>query len=163
MKAVSAMLLGQPNRSARDYRKISAEYKEKIFQDEHDVRLYYVAAFLHYKLEFLWRNQRIVSDWKIFRYYIMYALSKKAAGRGEVLGKKRGHLEHYVTEMVALCNDEERLKGAIAKICTVLTEQVNALGLDSRERIRDTVRSDTFFASFDRELQKLDIGVTGGN
>ena len=153
------MLLYQPNRSARDYRKISAEYKEQIFLDTHDVRMYYVAAYLHYKLEFLWRNQRIPSEWKIFRYYIMYALSRKAGGRGPLLTKRRAEAEKYVAELVALYHDEERLKAAIRAVAELLTAQVAASGLDSRERIRDTIRSDTFFATFDRDLQKLEIGV----
>ncbi len=159
MKAVSAMLLYQPNRSARDYRKISAEYKEEIFLDAHDVRLYYVAAYLHYKLEFLWRNQRILPEWKIFRYYIMYALSRKAGGRGAILTKRKGEIEKYVSELTSVYHDEERLKKAIRTVCEALTTQVTALGLDSRERTRDTIRSDTFFSNFDRELQRLDTGV----
>lgn len=39
MKAVAATLLYQPNRSARDYRGITAEYQERLFQENHDVRL----------------------------------------------------------------------------------------------------------------------------
>jgi hypothetical protein len=159
MKAVSAMLLFQPNRSARDYRKISADYKEDIFLDDHDVRLYYVAAYLHYKLEFLWRNQRIPPEWKIYRYYIMYALSRKALGRGAIFGRRRADVERFVSDLRALYHDEERLKRAIKKVSNALSSQVASLGLDSRERIRDAIRSDSFFASFDRDLEKLDLQI----
>ena len=62
MKAVAACLLFQPQRAARDYRGILSEYKGKIFLDEHDVRIYHAVAYLYYRIEFLWRNQRIASN-----------------------------------------------------------------------------------------------------
>ena len=50
MKAIAATYLGQPNRAARDYRGVRGEFKDEIFQPDHNVELYHLAAMCSYKL-----------------------------------------------------------------------------------------------------------------
>lgn len=52
MKAVSSTLLGQPNRSSRDYKRIFNENASVIFKEEDDVRLYHAIAYLTTDLSF---------------------------------------------------------------------------------------------------------------
>ncbi len=62
MKAVAASLLFQPQRAGRDYRGIISDYEDKLFLDGQDVRIYHAVAYLYYRLEFLWRNQRVDNE-----------------------------------------------------------------------------------------------------
>lgn len=77
MKAVAACLLCQPQRAARDYRGILSEYENKIFLDDHDVRVYHAVAYLYYRIEFLWRNQKLPNEYITFRYYILAGIGLK--------------------------------------------------------------------------------------
>jgi hypothetical protein len=152
MKAVAATLLNQPNRAARDYRGISLEYQDKLFKDEHDVRPYYASCYLHYKLDFLWRNQRIDSSLKIYRYYLMAAIGRTAFGSGDVFSKRKSDIEQISDRVIRFCDNETVMKSVIEKIGRALNRRISSMGIDAREKLRDTIRSETFAKAFDSDL-----------
>ena len=159
MKSVAATLLNQPNRSGRDYRGIIAEYQDRLFQDDHDVRLYYSACYLQYKLDYMWRNQKIDAALKIYRYYILAAIGKKAVAGGDVFNKKKSEIEKIVQKIVTFAEDESRFKSAVEKIEKILVNQLAQFDTDTRERLRDVIRSESFAKSFDIELAKTSLPV----
>ncbi len=139
MKAVAATLLNQPNRSARDYRGITAEYQDRLFLDEHDVRLYHAACYLHYRLDYLWRNQKLDNALKIYRFYFMAAIGKKVIGDGDVFTRRRQDIEAISAKIVALAGAETRLKAAIEKTHDLLLARIAATDTSTRERLRDVI------------------------
>lgn len=145
MKAVSATIINQPNRSARDYKKIFKENSQKIFHVDSDVRLYHAIAYLYYRLEFLWRNQKIDNSLKIFRYYILWAVFNKITGGVNVLNQKPAKIAKMAKELVDFAADEEGFKLSVKKVAGELEATVKGLGAESREKLRDTIRSDSFF------------------
>jgi hypothetical protein len=155
MKVVAATLLNQPNRSGRDYRGIIREYQDRLFQDEHDVRLYYAACYLNYKLDFLWRNQRIDSAMKIYRYYLLAAIGRKLIEGRDPFASRKADLEVSLKALSDLTEDEHRLKQVIAIVYRLLEKQIRTLGLTARERLRDAIRSESFAKSFDAELSRV--------
>ncbi len=160
MKVVAATILHQPNRSARDYRGISAEYQDRLFQEDHDVRLYYAACYLNYKLDFLWRNQRLDSGLKIYRFYILSGIGSKVLGSGDVFSKKKSDIENAANSLILLCDDENRLKAAINNVSAVVESRVKALGTEtSRERLRDAIRSESFAKFFESELSASNFSI----
>jgi hypothetical protein len=144
MKAVAACLLFQPQRAARDYRGLVSEYNESIFLDDHDVRIYHAVAYLYYRLEFLWRNQKIPSDYKTLRYYILAGIGLKMTGGKNVFSMKKNKLAAAAESITALCKDEEALKAAVEEIALVVQGRLTEMGVTGQERIRDTIRSETF-------------------
>lgn len=152
MKAVAACLLFQPQRAARDYRGILQEYEGIIFLDDHDVRIYHAVAFLYYRLEFLWRNQRIDSEHKTFRYYILAGIGLRLTDGKNVFSLRRNKLVEAATKLVRICKDEEALKGEIVSIINVVDDRLKELGVTTQERIRDTIRSETFSSVFKERI-----------
>lgn len=148
MKTVTAALVDQPNRSSRDYRRIYEENRNTLFLDDHDVRVYYASSYLNYRLDFLWRNQRLNSDYKLYRYYLIYVLSKAAAGGKNVLSMKKGDAAKYANALVELAKNEEKIKefgsAVAARMESLLGDDIRS----NRERVRDQMRSDTFFSRF---------------
>ena len=157
MKAVAATLLNEPNRSARDPRGITAEYQDKLFLEEHDVRLYHAACYLHYRLDYLWRNQKLNNELKIYRFYFMAAIGKKVIGNTNVFTKKRQDIEAISAKIVDLAGDESRLRAAVKKLHDLLNTQISEKS--TREKIRDTIRSESFARTFDRILEKETISI----
>lgn len=157
MKAVAATLLNQPNRSARDYRGITAEYQDRLFLDEHDVRLYHAACYLHYRLDYLWRNTKLDSKLKIYRFYFMAAIGKKIIGSGDVFARRRQDIEAISANIVGLAGNEVRLKTVIEKTHDLLQVRIAATDTGTRERLRDAIRSETFAKAFDRDLAAATI------
>ncbi|MEO7688633.1 MAG: AIPR family protein [Sphingomonas sp.] len=157
MKAVAAAILNQPNRSARDYRGITAEYQDRLFLDDHDVRLYYAACYLHYRLDYLWRNQKIDSSLKIYRFYIMAAIGRKAIVSGNVFSQKRQDIEAASDKIVALCDNELKLKFAVEEVSKVINSKIMSFDTSTREKLRDAIRSETFAKLFDSALENEKI------
>ncbi|MFT9019161.1 AIPR family protein [Acetobacter malorum] len=153
LKAISATLLGQPNRSARDYKKIYNENKRVIFQENSDVRLYHSIAYLYYRLEFLWRNQKIDSSLKIYRFYIMWAVYVIITKGVNVLQiHKPNQIAAIAKSIIDTVSDEEAFKSIINDVSKNLIESAGQLSSESREKLRDTIRSDTFLQGVRQKL-----------
>ncbi len=157
MKAVAACLLFQPQRAARDYRGILSEYENSIFLDDHDVRIYHAVAYLYYRLEFLWRNQRISNEYKTFRYYILSGIGLRISGNNNILSMKKAKIASIAESIIALCNDEDALKSAVEHIVSVVEARLSEMNVVTQERIRDTIRSESFSVMFRDRLMASEI------
>lgn len=148
MKAVAACLLFQPQRAARDYRGILAEYEAKIFLDEHDVRIYHAVAYLYYRMEFLWSNQKVENEYKTFRYYILAAIGLWAAEGRPIFAQKKSKIAKISEAIIALAKSEEDLKASIMSAVGILENRLSEMGVSNQEKVRDTIRSETFSTTF---------------
>ncbi|MFE8874581.1 AIPR family protein [Acetobacter persici] len=154
MKAVISTLLKHPNRSARDYRAIISEYSGLLFQDDHSVGIYYASCYLHYRMEFLWRNQKISSSSKIYRYYIMMAISIECGAKNNILSAKKKEKDNYYRSMLKICDDEDVLKGKIEEIEGFIENMPQIKTTTTREKLRDNIRSEQFAKIFEEEIIK---------
>lgn len=157
MKALAAAILYQPHRAARDYRGISAEYDKKLFLDDHDVRIYHAACFLYYRLEFLWRNQKIDSKHKTFRFYILCAVGLLVTRGQPVFNMKKTKIEKVARQIIELSKDEKALKAVVSKTYQVIERRLANMGIESQEKIRDTIRSESFSTEFREQILKQHI------
>lgn len=148
MKGVAACLLFQPQRAARDYRGLLSEYEKTIFLDDHDVRIYHAVAYLYYRLEFLWRNQKIDNRFKTFRYYILAGIGLKETKGKNVFGLKKSNITGVSESIIKLSKDEEKLKQEVVDIAMMVEGQLANMGVSTQERIRDTIRSESFSKTF---------------
>ncbi len=146
MKAVSATVLKQPNRSARDYKKIFKENAGSIFRDDSDVRIYHAVAYLYYRLEFLWRNQKIDNSLKIYRFYIIWAAYETITEGVDVLKlNKSSQIAEVAKSIVDTAADEDKFKALINEVSKKITAVAVQLSSENREKLRDSIRADTFF------------------
>lgn len=148
MKAVAACLLFQPQRAGRDYRGIISEYEKVIFLDDQDVRIYHAVAYLYYRIEFLWRNQRIENRYKTFRYYILAGIGLKMTEAQSVFLMKKAKMASVADAILELSKDEERLKKTVTDVVKIVEERLREIGVTAQERIRDTIRSESFATAF---------------
>ena len=56
-----------------------------IFSEKSDVQIYHAIAYLYYRLEFLWRNNRIDASLKLFRFYILWAAFRESTNSADFL------------------------------------------------------------------------------
>jgi antitoxin component of RelBE/YafQ-DinJ toxin-antitoxin module len=157
MKAIAACLLFQPQRAARDYRGLLSEYEETIFLDDHDVRIYHAVCYLYYRVEFLWRNQRIENRYKTFGYYILAGIGLHMTQAINVFSMKKAKLAATAEAIIKLCKDEEGLKAVVISVASIVEERLKEMSVTTQERVRDTIRSETFSATFKERLLATDI------
>lgn len=145
-KAVAASLLNAPHRAARNYKAEIGDNVENIFGEHEDVRPAYAIAFLQYRLEFMWRNQKISSATKIYRFFIMDAVVRHVIGDRSFLKLSNKQKIKAAEEIIKLAADEEQLGNVVQLVEKVLNKRLKALNaLTARERLRDVIRSDSFF------------------
>jgi hypothetical protein len=144
-KAVTAGLLGAPHRAARNYRSEIKDRVESVFGEKSDVRPAYAMAYLHYRLEFLWRNQKIPAATKIYRYFIIDAVCLSSLHSQNFVRLSSKDQTRFSEDVIKTASDESELVAKVTEVCSILDKRVNAIGItDSREKLRDTIRSETF-------------------
>jgi hypothetical protein len=71
IKAYAAMFLAEPHRTTRSYSSLKAAVGHQIFVKGHREESYYTAALALYKLEYLFRNGTIDTQYKPARFHII--------------------------------------------------------------------------------------------
>jgi len=71
VRAFASFFLNLPHRTTRNYKALLKSIGTEIFNIDHKLDPYYVAAFSHYRLEYLFRSQAIASDMKPARYHLL--------------------------------------------------------------------------------------------
>ena len=74
IRAFAAMFLAEPHTTTRSYSSLADKVGTDIFVESHRLEPYYVAAFTLYKLEYLFRNQSLESQYKPARFHILLAV-----------------------------------------------------------------------------------------
>ena len=72
VKAYASLFLGYPHRTSRNYKALLKLIGGEIFHKDHKLEMYYVSAYAHYKLEYLFRSGAINSKMKSARYHLLY-------------------------------------------------------------------------------------------
>jgi AIPR protein len=73
IRAFAAMFLAEHHRTARSYKLLDAQVGTRIFAEGHKLDPYYTSAFALYKLEYLFRNQRIDRAYRNARFQMLLA------------------------------------------------------------------------------------------
>lgn len=70
LKNYASVFLEQPNQVGRYYKDLTPLIGKDIFAPDHEVNSYYTAAYISFRLEFLFRNRRLGAEWKPFRFQL---------------------------------------------------------------------------------------------
>jgi hypothetical protein len=148
VRAFAAIFLRLPHRTTRNYRSLLDAVGTEIFNKDHRLEPYYVAALAHYRLEFLFRNQTLQAELKPARYHLL--LTHRIQVGGEALPQFNSHeMEHYCSNlMVNLWNED--VSKAQFENAAVHVRAVAAGNLH-----RDNIRTESFT---ERLLQRLHKG-----
>lgn len=73
VRAFASMFLKLPHRTTRNYKALLRQIGTGIFNTEHRLEPYYVSAYAHYRLEYLFRNQTLKAELKPARYHLLLA------------------------------------------------------------------------------------------
>ncbi len=73
VRAFAAMFLQDPHSTIRRYKSLSDRVGKDIFVAGHRPDPYYTAAYANYGLEFLWRNFKLDTIYKVARFQILLA------------------------------------------------------------------------------------------
>lgn len=110
LKSYASVFLEQPNQVGRYYKDLSPLIGKEIFSPKHEVHAYYSAAYIAYRLEFLFRTKRIPTEWKPFRFQLGMA-ARLLLEQQLKLDQAKKHTKPYCAAIDAVMADpEEALK-----------------------------------------------------
>lgn len=94
IRAFASMFLCEPHRATRNYAGLKSKVGDEIFAKDHKMDPYYTSAFALYKLEYLFRTNRLDAKYKSARFHILLAL-RLLAGEGSLPWFNSREMERY--------------------------------------------------------------------
>jgi hypothetical protein len=126
--------------------------RKEIFSPNHDIHSYYTAAYIAYRLEFMFRNRRMDTEWKPFRFQIAMA-ARLVLERDLKLDPKKKRSQAYCAAIDAVMADPDKAQAvfeegtkAITKAIAELTDQDAKLDRrtakmrDLKDKLRSLIR-----------------------
>jgi hypothetical protein len=83
----------------------------------------------------------------------MAGLGQAASQNRDMFAQRRSDVEAFHQKMVDLCDNETKLKAKVQAVVALLQARVTSMSIDTRERLRDAIRSEGFAKSFNSDLQ----------
>ncbi|MFZ5711412.1 MAG: AIPR family protein [Bradyrhizobium sp.] len=153
LKVYASVFLEQPNQVGRYYKDLTPLIGKEIFSSDHEVHSYYTAAYIGYRLEFMFRNRRMGSEWKPFRFQLAMA-ARLILERDLKLNPKRRRSQAYCSPIDMIMADPDKAQAvfelgtkAISAAVLELKEQGAELDRrtakmrDMRDQLRATIAS----------------------
>lgn len=123
IRSFASMFLDEPTRATRSPKIIRGLVGEKIFKGGDRLEPYYVAAYAAYRLEFLFRNHRLDSVYKIARYHILMAF-RYLVNRARLPWMNSHDMQRRCEEMISVLWDESRVDAVLIEAASVVREVV---------------------------------------
>lgn len=152
VKAVVSMFLKLPNRAGRDYRQIKNEFGDVIFRDDHNVRIYHVAAYAFYRLEFYYRTKRIDISLKKYRMYILWAIAQRLGPLDDIFQLKEKDVNTYCESLLEFLDDDGGLSKFINDFVVAFEGALSAKG---QSHDRDALRAEENLSSAKTAMEGL--------
>jgi hypothetical protein len=146
----SAVFQSNPHNAARYIKAIYSDVEEgKIFNEDHKSLAYYTAAYLAYRLEYLFRNSYIETDWKSFRHSMIHGFKVAIVGDEDEDPASR-KIEKMSKELLAVAYDNDRSLEVFEQVVRAMK---SILRNNSEFKMsRDTARLVTFRDEMIRKL-----------
>ncbi|QFY60347.1 AIPR family protein [Rhizobium grahamii] len=159
LKAVVSMFLGMPHRAGRDFRQIKREFDKTLFLDDHNVKPYHAAAYVYYRLEFLFRTKRISPEWKRYRIYIMWFIARRGANLTTDISVDDQNISIISDRILNYADDEAALVSDISRFVFQLEGDLGKAGLKTD---RDALRNDDILAVAKSAAQTITSTIFSG-
>lgn len=127
LKSFASMFMDRPHDVTKYYTLLEPEVGKSIFNPNHDLYIYYVAAYAAFRLESLFRNKRIPAEYKPCRNHLLmgfrYAVIK------DKLDANKKSLEKALQPATKILSDQNTsadVFGALVKLIDVALKETKA-------------------------------------
>lgn len=147
LKNFASIFVEEPNQVGRYYKDLIPRIGKDIFNAQHDVNAYYTAAYIAFRLEWLFRNRKLESKYKPFRFQLGMA-ARLIVEKDHFLEPKKKLSSGYCDVMDKIMLDPDRsltiFERAVASVDKAIEQLGPQVGLDRRTAkmrdMRDTLR-----------------------
>ena len=147
VRAFASFFLDLPHRTTRNYKALLKSIGKDIFNIDHKLEPYYVAAFAHYRLEYLFRSKGLNKELKSSRYHILMAFRYLVTEGGDLPRHfNSNEMARYCSKLMEILWDDEKYKELFLKAERIVRESANG------NLHRDNIRTEPFT---DEVLKKI--------
>jgi AIPR protein len=139
LKMYASVFLEQPNQVGRYYKDLTPLIGKEIFSPNHEVHSYYTAAYIAYRLEFMFRNRRMDTEWKPFRFQLAMA-ARLVLERDLKLDPKKKRSQVYCAAIDAVMADPDEAQVVFEKGTKAITKAIAALTEEGAKLDRRTAK-----------------------
>lgn len=148
LKNFASIFVEEPNQVGRYYKDLIPRIGNDIFNQKHEVNAYYTAAYIAFRLEWLFRNRKLDSKYKPFRFQLGMA-ARLIIEKEKTLDPKKRLSKAYCDVIDKLMLDTDAAQSIFEKAVNGLEEAIktldSSLSLDRRtakmKDMRDALRS----------------------
>ncbi|MGN4077063.1 AIPR family protein [Burkholderia gladioli] len=153
LKNYASIFLEQPNQVGRYYKDLTPLIGKEIFNPKHEVHSYYTAAYIAYRLEFMFRNRRLAPELKPFRFQLAMA-ARLVMERQYKLDPDKKRSRAYCMKLDGIMSDVEEAQKVFHAAQESVHRAVHDLGVsdagldrrtakmkDMRDKLREIIRS----------------------
>lgn len=139
IKSVASMFYDKPHLASRYYGKLLSSI-DGIFSDDHQLLPYYTCAFTLYRLEYLFRNKTLPSQYRKFKYYILMMLKYSLAE--DKIPEMNAHKMNKLCEVILkVANDNVKLAEEVNKITPLIDKYVDDITSNESTKSASLVES----------------------
>jgi hypothetical protein len=154
LKVYASIFCELPNQVGRYYKDLTPLIGKEIFASNHEVHSYYTAAYIAYRLEYMFRNKRLESEWKPFRFALAMA-ARLILERDLKLDPKKRRSQVYCTTIDAVMLDSDKALKLFERAASAIQSSIADLKDQGAELNRRTAKM--------RDLRdKLRTKIAGG-
>ena len=139
LKIYTSIFLEQPNQLGRYYKDLIPLIGKEIFSPDHEVHSYYTAAYIAYRLEFMFRNRRMDTAWKPFRFQLAMA-ARLILERDLKLDPKKKRSQAYCNAIDTVMLDPDEAQAIFEKGTRAIEQAIAEMQDQGAERDRRTAK-----------------------
>lgn len=156
VRAFASIFLSLPHRTTRNYKALLRSVGTDIFHKDHRLEPYYVSAYAHYRLEYLFRNQTLSPDLKPARYHLLLAF-RILAQPGQIPRLNSHEMGRWCAHIQYVLWDGDQSKTTFERAAEVV--RTVAAGNLHRDNIRTEPFTEGLLAELGVETEKATMEI----
>jgi hypothetical protein len=138
VRAFASVFLELPHRTTRNYKALLRSVGTDIFGADHELAMYYVAAYAHYRLDYLFRSQFLEPELKPARYHLLTAFRRMSLNDNSMPRFNSREMKSQCEELMKVLWSETTYKDKFSEAADLVRSIANG------NYHRDNIRTEPF-------------------
>ena len=155
IKSVAAMFLNEPSAVSGQYGTVARRVGNKLFKATDKLIMYYVSALALYKIDNLYRTNKLDKKYKRARYHAIM-LFRIVVSKEDMPRFNQRKMDDYCQKILKVLNDDEESERIFKKITDFIILKGNEIDIDNRKCFERKETTDYLLSQKDLLQQYID-------
>lgn len=154
IKTISAMFLNEPSAVSGQYGTVAKRVGNKIFKTSDKLIMYYLSALSLYKIENLFKSNKIDKKYRRSRYHAMM-LFRIVMSKEDLPKFNQKKMETYCQNLLDILNDDSKCEKVFKTIVSFIVSKGEDIDIDNRKCFERKETTDFLLREKDELIQYL--------